>query len=152
MILAGGNAVDAAVAAAAAVGIVEPFDSNFLGGESYILFWNNKKKQLIAVEATGYAPSTASLEQYRKLGGIPYYGPRSVIVPGSFDGWALLLADCGNLRLTQVLEPAIELAEKGFPVSRKLHSSMNQFQQELLKLPSSNQIYLKQEKRNLRSS
>ena len=146
MILAGGNAVDAAVAMAAAVGIVEPFDSNFLGGESCILYWNNHKKQLLAVQATGHAPATASLENYTKLGGIPSFGPRSVIVPGSFDGWALLLADFGTLRLTEVIKPAIELAEKGFLVSPKLHTSMTQFHKELLKLPSSSRIYLKEEK------
>ena len=143
MMLAGGNAVDAAVAAAAAVGIVEPFESNFLGGESYILLWKEKEQRLLALEATGYAPQKASLDAYRSIGGIPFYGPKAVIVPGSFDGWAVLLADHGRLRLAETLAPAIELAEAGFPVSTGLNRLMAQFRDELSRMPTSARVFLK---------
>jgi gamma-glutamyltranspeptidase/glutathione hydrolase len=143
MLLAGGNAVDAAAAMAAAIGVVEPFESNLIGGESYILLWKEKEKRLIAVEAVGRAPARASLQRFQAVGGIPYYGPLSVITPRSFDGWALLLADHGKLRLSETLAPAIELAEKGFPVSLRLNRLMALFQSELQKWPRSAQVFLR---------
>lgn len=142
MLMAGGNAVDAAVAMAAAIGVVEPFESNLIGGESCVLLWKENEKRLIGVEAVGRAPAKASLQQFQALGGIPFYGPLSVITPRSFDGWALLLADHGNLRLSETLAPAIELAEKGFPVSSRLNRLMGGFQSELTKWPSSAQVFL----------
>ena len=144
MVLAGGNAVDAAVAIAAAVGVVEPFESNLLGGSSCILFWKEREKRLYAVEASGCAPERASTEAYRALGGIPLYGPASVVVPGSFDGWCLLLAEHGTARLADVLTPAMELAEHGFPVSPRLNQLMVQFKKELLRWPSSARVFLKE--------
>ncbi|MBI3076793.1 MAG: gamma-glutamyltransferase family protein [Deltaproteobacteria bacterium] len=143
LLVSGGNAVDAAVAAAAAVGVVEPFSSNLLGGESYVLLWKAAEQRLLAVEATGYAPAGASLEHVRAAGGIPFYGPRAVIVPGSFDGWAKLLAEHGSVRLGEALAPAVDLAERGFPVSPRLERRMTGFREVLLRLPTSARVFLK---------
>ncbi len=140
---AGGNAVDAAVAVAGAVSVVEPFESNLLGGESYILYWKEREKRLFVIEATGQTPLNATLDQYRSIGGIPFYGSSAVIIPGSFYGWCLLLADHGSMRLGEVLAPGIELAEEGFAVSPRLHRLMTEFNDVLARFPTSARVFLK---------
>ena len=117
--MAGGNAVDAAIATAAALGVVEPAGSG-VGGDGFIFIYWAETGQVVAVNATGPAPRAATREIYLKNGGIPMKGMRSVSVPGLVDGWLLAHERYGTLKLEDVFAPAISLCEDGFPVSHRL--------------------------------
>lgn len=114
----GGNAFDAAVAAAAVLNVVEPHMTG-LGGDVFALFWSAREKRLLGLDASGRAGSLADPDSLAALGltEVPYRGARSVTVPGALSGWVALLERYGTRSLAQVLEPAIVLAEEGFPVS-----------------------------------
>lgn len=114
----GGNAFDAVVAAAAVLNVVEPHMTG-LGGDVFALFWSARERRLLGLDASGRAGSLANSDSLLALGfrEIPYRGPRSVTVPGALSGWVALLERYGTRSLAQVLEPAIALAEEGFPVS-----------------------------------
>ena len=117
--MAGGNAVDAAIATAAALGVVEPAGSG-VGGDGFIFIYWAETGQVVSVNATGPAPRAATRETYLKNGGIPMKGMRSVSVPGLVDGWLLAHERYGELKLEDVFAPAISLCEDGFPVSHRL--------------------------------
>ena len=117
--MAGGNAVDAAIATAAALGVVEPHGSG-VGGDGFILIYWAETDTVTGVNATGAAPYAATRELYLRNGGIPMKGIRSVSVPGLVDGWLIAQARYGALKLDRVFEPAISLCENGFPVSHNL--------------------------------
>ena len=121
--MAGGNAVDAAIATAAALGVVEPAGSG-VGGDGFILIYWAETGQVEAINATGPAPQAATRETYLKNGGIPMKGMRSVSVPGLVDGWLLAHERYGTLKLDEVFAPAISLCEEGFPVSHRLAGSL----------------------------
>lgn len=121
--MAGGNAVDAAIATAAALGVVEPAGSG-VGGDGFILIYWAETGQVEAINATGPAPHAATRETYLKNGGIPMKGMRSVSVPGLVDGWLLAHERYGTLKLEEVFTPAISLCEEGFPVSHRLAGSL----------------------------
>ena len=121
--MAGGNAVDAAIATAAALGVVEPAGSG-VGGDGFILIYWAETGQVAAVNATGPAPRAATRETYLKNGGIPMKGMRSVSVPGLVDGWLLAHERYGALKLEDVFAPAISLCEDGFPVSHRLANGL----------------------------
>ena len=120
---AGGNAIDAAIASAAAVGVVEPAMSG-VGGDGFILIFDAATGRPYGVNATGPAPARATRERYLERGGIPMHGMLSVSVPGLVDGWLLAQRRFGKLDLAQVLAPAVELCERGFPVSHKLAAAL----------------------------
>lgn len=138
----GGNAVDAAVATAAAIGVVEPWFSNILGGGTWALFYSTREKKVINLEAVGPAPTGATPEFYSNLD-LPAYGVHQANIPAAFDGWTLILARYGTMRLRDVLMPAIELAEKGFPVGRDFVTQSTNARDDIAKYPSSAKIYLK---------
>jgi gamma-glutamyltranspeptidase/glutathione hydrolase len=114
----GGNAVDAAIATDAALGLMEPMSCG-VGGDLYALVWNAKTQKLYALNASGRSPYRATLALFAKkgLGAIPSTGPLSWSVPGCVDGWDHLRQRFGTMPLTQLLEPTIRYAEEGFPVS-----------------------------------
>ncbi|MBS1789753.1 MAG: gamma-glutamyltransferase [Acidobacteria bacterium] len=114
----GGNAVDAAVAAVAVLCVVEPMMVS-PGGDLFALVWDAKKKELKALNASGRSPKAISIDELKKRGltKLPQHGIHSVTVPGAVDGWAKLLERYGTMKLSQVLQPAIEYAEHGFPVT-----------------------------------
>ena len=118
MLMNGGNAVDAAVAAAAVLNVVEP-GSTGMGGDLFALVWDAGEKRVRALNASGRAPGAASIEELRNRGysHIPSDSPYAVTVPGTVDGWHTLLSTCGSMPLAEVLAPAIDYAEKGYPVS-----------------------------------
>ena len=118
MLLQGGNAIDAAIATAAALNVVEPMATG-LGGDAFALVYLSRSKELKALNASGRAPRAASLEKIRSLGyrEMPETGIHTVTIPGALDGWCTLLDEYGTMSLAQVLAPAIELAEHGFPVT-----------------------------------
>ncbi len=115
----GGNAIDAAIAAAAVLCVVEPMMVS-PGGDLFAMIWDAKKKELKALNASGRAPKALSLDELKKRGITtkPEYGIHTVTVPGAVDGWATLLKSHGTMTLANVLQPAIEYAERGFPVTR----------------------------------
>lgn len=114
----GGNAIDAAVTAAAVLNLVEPHMTG-IGGDMFALFWSAREGKLIALNASGRSGSLMTREELLKRGRdrMPLFGPEPVTVPGALSGWAALLERYGTLSLAQALEPAIRLAEEGFPVS-----------------------------------
>jgi gamma-glutamyltranspeptidase/glutathione hydrolase len=121
--MAGGNAVDAAIATAAALGVVEPHASG-VGGDGFMLIYWAETGTISGVNATGPAPYAATRDLYLKNGGIPMKGIRSVSVPGIVDGWLLAHERYGTLKLEQVFDPAIALCENGFPISYRLANGL----------------------------
>jgi len=116
MLLKGGNAIDAAIAAAAALTIVEPV-SNGLGSDLFAILWDGKRLQ--GLNASGVAPAAWDPAYFaRRHGGtIPLRGWDSVTVPGAVAGWVALSRRCGRLPFADLLEPAVELAERGHGVA-----------------------------------
>lgn len=115
---AGGNAFDAAVAAAAVLNVTEPYMTG-IGGDMFAIAWSAREGKLVGLDASGRAGSKASADALVAAGEdrVPYQGPRSVTVPGALSGWNALLERYGTLTLGQALEPAIRIAEEGFPVT-----------------------------------
>jgi len=118
MLLHGGTATDAAVAAAAVLGVVEPYQTG-LGGDAFALLYDARNRRVRALNASGPAPAAATLEHYRARGldTVPRHSPLAWTVPGCVDGWAQMLETAGRFTLAKVLEPAIEYAEHGFPIT-----------------------------------
>ncbi len=115
---AGGSAVDAAIAANAALGLMEPTGSG-IGGDLFAIVWDADKEELAGLNASGRAPGAMTLDYFREQGidAIPKFGPLPVSVPGAVDGWFELHERYGRLPMTDVLAPAIRYAREGFPVS-----------------------------------
>lgn len=115
---AGGNAIDAAIAANAVLGLMEPTGSG-IGGDLFAIVWDAEKKELTGLNASGRSPKLLTLEyfQQQQLTEVPYLGPLSVSVPGAVDGWFELHERYGSLPMTDILAAAIAYADEGFPVS-----------------------------------
>ena len=115
---AGGSAVDAAIAANAALGLMEPTGSG-IGGDLFAIVWDAEQRELVGLNASGRAPAAMTLEYFRErdIETIPKFGPLPVSVPGAVDGWFELHGRYGRLPMTDVLAPAIRYAREGFPVS-----------------------------------
>jgi gamma-glutamyltranspeptidase / glutathione hydrolase len=114
----GGNAVDAAITAAAVLTVVEPHMTG-IGGDMFALYWDASAGELVGLSGHGRSGSLMTREALEEAGhdGIPTRGPEAITVPGALRGWADLLERYGTLSLAEALEPAIRLAEEGFPVS-----------------------------------
>jgi gamma-glutamyltranspeptidase/glutathione hydrolase len=114
----GGNAVDAAIAVNAALGLMEPMSCG-IGGDLYALVWDAKTQKLYGLNASGRSPYKATRDLFASKGldEIPTSGPLSWSVPGCVDGWEELRKRFGTRSLAQLLEPTIRYAEEGFPVS-----------------------------------
>ena len=126
----GGSAVDAAIAANAALGLMEP-TGNGIGGDLFVIIWDPASQQLYGYNGSGRSPQGQSLEQLKTridsmkqrgelaldYQGIPKLGPLPVSVPGTVDGWFAMHERFGRLPMKQVLAPAIDYSRSGFPVS-----------------------------------
>ncbi len=124
----GGSAVDAAIAANAALGLMEP-TGNGIGGDLFAIIWDPKTKKLHGLNGSGRAPKGMTLAQFKawiakkpmapqdEKGTIPDWGAASVTIPGAVDGWFAMHAKFGKLPMKQILAPTIQYAERGFPVS-----------------------------------
>ena len=114
----GGTAVDAAIAANAALGLMEP-TGNGIGGDLFAIVWDAKTRKLYGLNASGRSPKSLTLDYFKKHGykKIPSHGPLPVTVPGCVDGWFELHRKFGRLPMTDILEPAIRYAREGFPVT-----------------------------------
>lgn len=114
----GGTAVDAAIAANAMLGLVEPTGCG-IGGDLFAIVWDPSACSLVGLDASGRAPSGRTLESVRAQIGerrIPRLGPLSVTVPGAVDGWAMLGERYGRLTMAERLAPAISVARDGAPI------------------------------------
>ncbi|MEO1054662.1 MAG: gamma-glutamyltransferase [Bacteroidota bacterium] len=114
----GGNAVDAAIAANATLGLMEPTGCG-IGGDLFAIIWDAKTKKLYGLNASGRSPYDLKLSYFKKngLSKIPALGPLPVSVPGAVDGWFEMHDKFGSMEMEKVLEPAINYARGGFPVS-----------------------------------
>ena len=113
----GGSAVDAAIAANAALGLMEP-TGNGMGGDLFAIVWDAGTKSLHGLNASGRSPKSLSREWFRENGfeTIPPYGPLPVSVPGAVDGWFELHGRFGKLPMIKLLQPTIDYARNGHPV------------------------------------
>lgn len=115
----GGNAIDAAIAANALLGLVEP-TGNGIGGDIFAIVWDAKTRRLYGLNGSGRSPKSLSLDWFKTNGfdSIPPHGPLPVTVPGAVDGWFLLHDRFGEKPMKDLLRPAIDYARNGFPVSQ----------------------------------
>src|SRR6478672_9672493 len=114
----GGTAIDAAIAANAVLGVVEP-EMNGIGGDLFAIVYDAKTKKLYGLNASGRSPYSLTLDEFKKRGltSIPLSGPLAVSVPGCVDGWFELNKKFGKLSMQQILAPAIDYARNGFPLA-----------------------------------
>jgi gamma-glutamyltranspeptidase/glutathione hydrolase len=114
----GGNAIDAAIAANAALGLMEPTGCG-IGGDLFAIVWDAKTQKLYGLNASGQSPKSLTLEFFKENGyeKIPAYGPLPVSVPGCVGGWFALHEKFGSRPIDEILTPAIHYAEDGFPVT-----------------------------------
>jgi gamma-glutamyltranspeptidase/glutathione hydrolase len=124
----GGNAVDAALAAAFVLSIVKP-ETSGPGGDLFALVSIKKTGKVEALNASGPAPAKASIEQFHERGlkGIPQYGPLSIAVPGAVDGWLELHKKYGTKDLVRLTAAAVRLGREGFPISQEFAEAVNEF-------------------------
>ncbi|MEQ8434699.1 MAG: gamma-glutamyltransferase [Oceanicaulis sp.] len=119
----GGNAVDAAIAANAAIGLMEP-TGNGIGGDLFVIIWDPETKQVHGLNAAGRSPLNLSYDQLIEIvgedGAIPPLGALPVSVPGTVDGWFEMHERFGSMEMEQILAPAISYAENGFPLTETI--------------------------------
>ncbi len=117
----GGTAMDAAIAANAVLGVVEPA-SDGIGGDLFAIYWDAKTGKLTGINASGWAPKAMNIEYLRAKGvsSMPQNGIQSVTVPGCVNGWEKLHAKFGKLPWRDLFQPAIYYAENGFPVTEMI--------------------------------
>jgi gamma-glutamyltranspeptidase/glutathione hydrolase len=119
----GGNAIDAAIAANAVLGLTEP-TGNGIGGDLFAIVWSAESEELLGLNASGRSPYDLSLEYFEENGHeeVPYRGALSVSVPGCVSGWFALHEKMGSLPMTTILQPAIDYARNGFPLTEVIAS------------------------------
>ena len=139
----GGSAVDAAIAANAVLGVVEP-EMNGIGGDLFAIVYDAKTKKLYGLNASGRSPYSLTLEEFKKRGleYIPAGGPLAVSVPGCVDGWFELHKKFGKLPMNQILLPAIYYARNGFPVADEAAYYWKGLNDHFGKLPNVVSVYL----------
>jgi gamma-glutamyltranspeptidase/glutathione hydrolase len=139
----GGNAIDAAVTAAAVLSVVEP-TMNGVGGDLFAIVYNARTKTIHGLNASGRAPSAATPEEFRRrqLESIPYRGELSVSVPGVVDGWHELLSRHGTLTFERALAPAIGYARDGFAVSEIIAHQWKDVESVLARDPAAASTFL----------
>ena len=117
----GGNAIDAAIAANIALGLMEP-TGNGLGGDLFVILWNEDSQKLYGLNASGPAPKSLSIEYFKdnNLSKIPSYGPLPVTVPGAVDGWIKLHERFGSIKFKDLFTPTINYARNGFPITETI--------------------------------
>lgn len=140
---AGGNAVDAAVAASAVLCVVEPYNTG-IGGDCFVLYAPGGRDHVIGLNGSGRAPAGATRERIAAEEGarIGFSSVHSVTIPGAVDAWARLVADHGTMGLDRLLAPAIDLAEQGFAVTPRVATDWMLLAPRLEKDPDMRALYL----------
>jgi gamma-glutamyltranspeptidase / glutathione hydrolase len=136
----GGNAVDAAVAAWAVQGLTEP-EMTGLGGDMFMLIYIAKTGEVKFINGTGVAPMAATVDFYKGKGGLPSDGILSVSVPAAVAGAALAAKTYGTKPLSELLAPAVELADRGFPITESLAGAIRNSQKKFS--PSAREIWFR---------
>jgi gamma-glutamyltranspeptidase/glutathione hydrolase len=140
---AGGNAFDAIVAGQAVLALVDAASNGF-GSDAQILLYDAKKKEVVAIDAEGTAPKLATIDWYNKNNGgkLPNSdGLLAASTPGVVDAWYILLDRWGTMSFAQVLQPALETAEQGFPLSEGLARGIAN-SQKIRKYPTTMKVYM----------
>ena len=140
----GGTAIDAAIAANIALGLMEP-TGNGVGGDLFAIVWDAKTKELHGLNASGPAPEKISIEYFKKKGlnKIPSYGPLPVTVPGAVDGWVKLHKKFGNQDFKSLFEPTIKYARNGFPVTETIAYYLANSKDKFKDYPNFKDVWLK---------
>src|SRR5579863_2611446 len=117
----GGSAMDAAIAANAVLGVVEP-ESCGIGGDLFAIYWDARTGKLTAINASGWAPTGLTIDFLKAQGqiGMPQEGIHSVTVPGCVEGWEQLHKRFGKLPWADLFQPAIYFADHGYPVTEMI--------------------------------
>ena len=134
----GGNAIDAALAAWAVQGLAEP-EMTGLGGDMFIMIYLAKTGEVKFINGSGFAPMAATVDFYKGKGGLPSDGPLSVSVPGAVGAVELAAKAYGTKPLSELLAPAAELAERGFPVTQSVANALRTNRDKLA--PSARRIW-----------
>ena len=139
----GGSAVDAAIAANAVLGLVEPTGCG-IGGDLFAIIWDSNKKEITGLNASGKSPQNLTLDHFRdnKMTEIPYLGPLPITVPGAVDGWFEMHDKYGKLTMMEILQPAISYAEEGFPVSETVAWLWNENSQSRTNFPGFMKVFM----------
>jgi len=139
----GGNAIDAAIACNAMLGLVEPTGCG-IGGDLFAIIWDAESQKLYGLNASGRSPQSLTLEYFLENGykKIPAYGPLPVSVPGCVDGWFELHDKFGTMSMKDILSPVIQYAREGFPVSELIAYYMQGSAQILKRFPGFEEIYM----------
>lgn len=140
MLRNGGNAIDAALAAWAVQGLVEP-EMTGLGGDMFILVYLAKTGEVKFINGSGFAPMAATVDFYKGKGGLPSDGPLSVSVPGAVGAVELAAKTYGTKPLSEILASAADLAERGFPITEALAGALRSSREKLAAVPSSRKIW-----------
>lgn len=143
MLKSGGNAIDAAIAANAVLGLMEP-TGNGIGGDIFAIVWDAKTKKLYGLNGSGRSPYELNLKYFKdnKFTKIPSLGPLSVSVPGCVDGWFELNKKFGKKPMSEILAPAVKYAREGFPVSEVIAYYWQSNSRALQKYPGFAEIFM----------
>lgn len=139
----GGSAMDAAIAANAMLGLVEP-NACGIGGDVFAIIWDAKTKKLYGFNGSGRAPETLTMEVFKEKGlsYVPLLGPLPVSVPGCVDGWFEMHKRFGKLSMQEILQPSIDYGNAGFPVSEVIAWQMNGHWPEMQDIPGFRKTYM----------
>ena len=139
----GGNAVDAAIAANAVLGLVEPTGCG-IGGDLFAIVWNANEKKLYGLNSSGPAPSGISIDKLKEVGinKIPPYGALPVTVPGAVAGWSALHKKFGTLDFGLLFTDAINYAENGFPVTELIAYYLNRSSEVFATYPNFKKVWM----------
>jgi len=140
----GGTAIDAAIAANIALGLMEP-TGNGIGGDLFAIVWDAKTQKLHGLNASGPAPKNLTIDYFIEKGlkKIPSYGPLPVTVPGAVDGWVKLHEKFGKMDFKLLFEPTIEYAKSGFPVTETIAYYLDRSQKRFENYPNFNDVWVK---------
>ena len=138
----GGTAVDAAIAANAVLGVVEPH-VNGIGGDIFAIIYDAKTKKLYGLNGSGRSPYSLTLEEFKKRGleYIPARGPLPVSVPGCVDGWFTMHQRFGKLKMDTILSAAINYARNGFPVADEASMAFSAVKKAFEEFPNALEVY-----------
>ncbi len=139
----GGNAIDAAIAANAVLCVVEPTGAG-IGGDIFALIWSGEKDKLYGLNGSGRSPRSLKMEYFMENGYdfIPSYGPLPVSVPGCVDGWFEMNEMFGRLPMKDILQPAINYARDGFPVTEVIAYSLSKNTELLKDYPNIKEVFM----------
>ncbi len=139
----GGNAIDAAIAANALLGLVEP-TGNGMGGDLFAIIWSAKDQKLYGLNASGRSPKSLTIDYFKENGyeKIPSHGVLPISVPGAVDGWFTMHGKFGTMDMKDILQPAINYAREGFPVTELIAYYMDGGTRNLKRFPNVAEVYM----------